>query len=559
MTDGLLTQILHTFVHAIGGGFGRLGPSANHLLYTIMGIDLVLFGLFAVALEDGAIMAKSMRTLLRYGFFVLLVTKWPELVAVLIQGFVWAGQTAGGNVSGPSVQDPSAIFDFGFNVAQPMLDKVSTLAHGFTGTMENLPTIALYELCIVGTIAAFLMIAIQCFIAYLEFMIVAVLSLVLLPFGPWKHTKFLSEKSLGAVISHGIKLMTLTFIVALAGAVLPSFVPATGVSVHDAFVAMGATLAVALLCIQAPNLAAGLMSGSPSLGAGAMIGTVTGAAMGGAAAMSAGRMLASAGGSMGKGGVSAVARAAGAIAQGGMAGVATKAAGAGFAFKAATGVASVGQTALSGLARKATAPARSMEDFLKTNFQKGQLGEYARQSAKAATKPVGPNASGEMTTAPKGAQGTSASGAPGNSPLPAAAAGTAAGTGTSNPPSPASVDSNTGSAPRATPPPSTGGAEIDQVGPAPAASSPRGSAPEAHTSATDAAQRSTASPQAKPKTSAPADLITTPPESESSAERSASQPGRPTPGQLAQRALDQARPGDGAAGSVQVNLPSHDE
>lgn len=525
MTDGLLTHILNIFVHAIGGGFGRLGPSANRLLYTIMGIDLVLFGLFSVALDGGAILAKGMHKLLGYGFFVLLVTQWPELVAVLIRGFVWAGQTAGGNVSGPSVRDPSAIVDFGFNVAQPMLDKVSTLAHGFTGTMENLPTIGLYEICIIGTIAAFLMIAIQCFIAYLEFMIVAVLSMVLLPFGPWKHTKFLSEKSLGAVISHGIKLMTLTFIVAIAGTVLPSVVPAAGVSVHDAIVAMGATLAIALLCMQAPNLAAGLMSGSPSLGAGAMLGTAMAAATGGAAAMGAGRMLSTAGSSLAKEGASAAAKAAGAITQGGMAGVAAKAADAGFAFKAATGASSAGQTALSGLARKAAAPAVNMGEFLKNNFQKGQLGEYARQSAKAATKPGGSSAAGGVSNAPMGA---SAGGTPGNAPPPTVTAGSSAGGGISDPPSPTSAGSSTGAEPGAAAPSATSRPPLHQPGAASASNSPTGTAQ---------AARQPANP----------------------ARTTANQQGRQTPSQLAQRALDQARPGDGGGGSVQVTLPSHDE
>ncbi|MGN2246750.1 P-type conjugative transfer protein TrbL [Frateuria sp. GZRR35] len=567
MNEGLLTHILNTFVHAIGGGFGRLGPSANHLLYTIMGIDLVFFGLFAIAAEGGQIVVKSMRKLLGYGLFVLLVTQWPKLVAVIVQGFVWAGQTAGGNAPGPSVQDPSAIVDFGFNVAQPMLDKVSTLAHGFTGTMENLPTIGLYELCIVGTIAAFLMIAIQCFIAYLEFMIVAVLSMVLLPFGPWKHTKFLSEKSLGAVISHGIKLMTLTFIVAIAGTVLPSVVPATGVSVHDAIVAMGATLAIALLCMQAPNLAAGLMSGSPSLGAGAMLGTATGAAMGGAAAMGAGRMLATAGGGLGKSGASVVAQAAGAVAQGGIGGIATKAAGAGLIFKAATGAAGAGQAALSGLARKATAPAQNLGEFLKSNFQQGQLREHARQSTKGSSKGASATATGGATHAPPltaadSTQGALAGGAAGTPPAPAAAAFPSVGGGLSRQPSPTSRDRpSMGATSRAIPSSATGSPAANQARPAAEASSSKGPASAAHPPASSAGQSQKAAPNAKggQKIGRPADLIKKPAESFGSAGIAAGQQGRQTASQLAQRALDQVRPGDGGGGSVQVNLPSPDE
>lgn len=407
IAPGILTEILQKFESAFAGGFGRLEPSSLHLLYTVMGIDIVFFGLFAIAAEGGQIIVKSMRKILMYGVFVLLVTQWPELVQMAVNGFLWAGSTAGGG-GGPSVKDPSAIAAYGFVVSNPMVSSMSAMETGTLGTLQHLGQIFMYEIAILVTMCAFFAMAIQCFIAYLEFLIVAVLSLVLLPFGPWKHTKFLSEKSIGAVISHGIKLMTLTFIIAIAGTVFGELVPAQNPTIIQAFEAAVAAMAIAMLCLHAPNLASGLMSGSPSLGAGAMLSGAAGAAMGGAAAMGAGRMLGAAGGSLATGGAGAVARAAGAVTQGGIAGMAAKAATAGLAFKAATGAAGAGQSAIAGLARKATQPAQKVGEFLKSNFQQGQLAENARRTAKGTPTAAGASSTSAAQTSPSATQAGSA-------------------------------------------------------------------------------------------------------------------------------------------------------
>lgn len=480
--DGLLTHILNAFTHAFGAGFGRLESSSWHLLGTMTAIDLVLFGMFYALAPEGSIVAKGFRKLLGYGFFIMLVTQWPHLTHMLVNGFMWAGKTAGGG-SGISVQDPSGIISYGFTVAQPLLDAAEKLGNGWMGAMGHMTTMTMLVLCIIGILVAFLIMAIQCFMAYLEFMIVAVLSMVLLPFGVWKHTKFLSEKSLGAVLSHGIKLMTLTFVIAVAGTVFPLLIPAGTMTIHTAFVTLGATIAIAMLCFQAPNLASGLMSGSPSLGAGALLGTTAGAAMGGMAALRGGRQLAGGAASAGKSGASAAAAAAGAISQGAAAGIAAKGAGASFAAKAAGAAMGGAGAAAAGLASKATSPLRNAASAARGNFQKGQVAQHTRTSGAGST-PTGPTktppANGRGSTAPAG-----------------------------NTPAGNKADGNT----------------AGKSSPADLITKPAGSV-------------------------GPAGGTSTPPTGAKGAGRT---------GGLAQRALDQARPGDGGNGSVQVNLPTHED
>lgn len=283
--------------------------------------------------------------------------------------------------------------------------------------------------------------------------------------------------------------------------------------------------------------------------------------------MGAGRALATAGGGLGKGGLSAVAQAAGAVAQGGMAGIAAKAAGAGLAFKAATGAAGAGQAALSGLSRKAAAPAQKMGDFLKSNFQQGQLREHARQSSKAAPNGASPTTvtNGSAATVPppttaRGAQSAPVGDSLGTLSIPSAAAGSFDGGGVSETPLPTNGDRRglehtpaaIASTAKVSPP-------ANQARHTAKASNPTDSVQAAHPPASGASAMAPPNVQTRKKTGTPADLITMPAEFPGSDGRAVAQQGGKAPSQLAHRALDQVRQGDGGGGSVQVNLPSHDE
>lgn len=57
--------------------------------------------------------------------------------------------------------------------------------------------------------------ALQITLCRIEFGLIATLGLILVPFGVFKHTAFIAEKLFAALISFGIKLMVLSFIIAI--------------------------------------------------------------------------------------------------------------------------------------------------------------------------------------------------------------------------------------------------------------------------------------------------------------------------------------------------------
>jgi type IV secretion system protein TrbL len=109
--------------------------------------------------------------------------------------------------------------------------------------------------------------AVNLFLAVLEYYLYAGIVGILLPFGLLPSTKFLAEKAVGAVVAAGIKLMVLSFV---TSAVLPVIVASRFSSPDFGFNELWAMLltiaGVTILSWKAPAMASALMAGSPNLG-----------------------------------------------------------------------------------------------------------------------------------------------------------------------------------------------------------------------------------------------------------------------------------------------------
>ncbi|MBR0347508.1 MAG: P-type conjugative transfer protein TrbL, partial [Rudaea sp.] len=263
---GILTQLLQAFLTIFNGGWTSLRPSAMSLFGILVGIELTLCGLWWAMSGNDAI--KSLiQKLLVIGLFFFFIQQWQMVTTTTLQSFARAGATAGGgNLT--ALSDPSAVVAEGLNAIQPLSDKVDALTQGTWTALKNLGTIMQLGLAMIGILFSFFLLGIQCFLVYVEFYIVAILSLILLPFGVFRHTAFLAEKAFGAVLAHGIKLMVLAFVIAIAQPVLQQITLSPDFSMRDAWCTLLAAMAICFLAWHAPGMAAGLLAGSPSLSAG---------------------------------------------------------------------------------------------------------------------------------------------------------------------------------------------------------------------------------------------------------------------------------------------------
>ncbi|EHP83955.1 TrbL/VirB6 plasmid conjugal transfer protein [Geobacter metallireducens RCH3] len=220
------------------------------------------------------------KKILTIGFFIFLVQGVARsgLAEIILDGFIAVGLKAGGAGVSFSMKNPSSLISAGFLAADPIYDAIQHMA--ITAIGDRLMAYGCYLIVIL----AYVVMACQIMITFIEFGIVSTLGIILLPFGISKHTAFLSEKAIGAIIAFGIKLMVLSFVVAVIQPVLLAL-PALGPDpTFNQMMTLGVTVAViAFVVAQAPGVASAVLSGSPSLSAGAAAGTALSAAAGAAA------------------------------------------------------------------------------------------------------------------------------------------------------------------------------------------------------------------------------------------------------------------------------------
>jgi len=263
-----LTNMLETFLEAFKLGRVAVGGDAWNLLSILATLEILLASLWW-SLRREEFTANFLKKVILIGFFIFVVSNWDSLISTVVEGFIHTGATAGSAAGGTvvSLRNPSAIVDAGFKAVFPIFDHIRNYA-SFSGFFGNVPDVILTLIASFVILGAYFVLAIQVFVTRLEFGLIATLGLILVPFGVFKQTAFLAEKVFGAVISFGVKLMVLSFIISVTFPVLAQYQVPPDPSWPQLFSMMVIALAVMSLAWHAPGVAAGLLAATPSLTAG---------------------------------------------------------------------------------------------------------------------------------------------------------------------------------------------------------------------------------------------------------------------------------------------------
>ena len=268
LETGILTTVLNAFIEAFTGGYSKILPDAMHLLGILATLEVAVAALWWCLCEENT-MVELLKKIMKIGFFIFVVVNYQSLIESVVSGFVYIGFKAGGagQSSMPLLKDPSAIIKLGFDWAKSLDDAIT-----FYNPL-NMPKILLAGLAELLMILAFFALAIAVFITYLEFYLVAVLGLILIPFGAFKHTAFLAEKVFGAIISFGVRLMVMSFVLSTATPILTRIRIPPDPTYFQMLTLVLITATIACLSWHASSVAGGLLSGSPSLSAGTVAST----------------------------------------------------------------------------------------------------------------------------------------------------------------------------------------------------------------------------------------------------------------------------------------------
>ncbi len=304
----IIDRFTETFSRFIDSGFGLLAGDVAFLTSTLVAIDIALAGLMWALVGEQNVLAQLVRKILYVGFFALVLNNFKSLADVVFGSFARLGlKASGASLSADALMRPGFVAEAGFTASRPLLEKAGELI-GITSFFANFVTIAVLMLAWLIVLMAFFVLAVQLFIAIIEFKLTALAGFVLVPFALFGQTAFLAERVLGNVVSSGIKLMVLAIVVGIGSRIFGDLTQTAGdITLAQAAATILGAIAVFGLAIFIPAIAAGLISGAPQLGAGAAVATTAGAS----GALVAGGMLAGGAARMaGRGSASAVTAAA---------------------------------------------------------------------------------------------------------------------------------------------------------------------------------------------------------------------------------------------------------
>ena len=265
MEFNTLTLTLQNFIGAFSAGYGHLQGPINSLLGILVSIEVVLLGLWA-ALGGGDNLVGIFKKILHIGIWVWIVQSFPTMAKAFVESLINAGLMAGGGSGDASLlMDPSRLAGYGLDATEPLTQKLSELG------VTDLSDLLVFALGYLAIMACFFIIAINVFLAVLEYYLFAAIVGILLPFGLVSSTKFLAEKAIGAVVAAGVKLMALAFITAVIDPVLSNIhFAGPEITFNELWSVFLTVCGLTVLCWKAPSLASSLLAGSPHLGAGDM-------------------------------------------------------------------------------------------------------------------------------------------------------------------------------------------------------------------------------------------------------------------------------------------------
>jgi type IV secretion system protein TrbL len=294
----VVDQFLSVFSQYLDSGFGLLKRDVGHLAGILIAIDVTLAALFWLLDEEAHVLTRLLKKVLFVGAFAYIINNFKTLADIIFSSFSTLGLDASANtLSAADLLKPGRLAGIGFDAAKPLMDQLADLM-GLDTFFSNFLTIAVLLIVWLLVILSFFVLAIQLFIAILEFKLTTLAGFTLVPFALWNKTSFLAERVLGNVVTSGIKVMVLAVIVGIGSSFFQQYV--TGLNGDTPDLVQALTLALASLTllglgIFGPTVASGLVSGAPQLGAGAAVGTAAAAV--GAGMLAAGAVRALAGGS----------------------------------------------------------------------------------------------------------------------------------------------------------------------------------------------------------------------------------------------------------------------
>ncbi|AWK86000.1 type IV secretion system protein [Azospirillum thermophilum] len=261
MDVSALSVVLHQLTAAVVTGLGLLGPDVQTALRLLMMLSYTLALLLWLFEGKAAVHGPFLRMLLKFAAIGALVEWFPAGSAALMQAAAQQGLNLvpGG---GFSLDDPGYIAHLGIQAVIPLMQRVKEML-GPVDFFLNFVEIVIFLLAALVVIVSFCILAIQVFLAFLEYRLLSLAAYLAIPFAVLGPTSFVAERAIGYIAATALKLLVLGCIIAMCASTLLALTFTGTPTLAQAFGVAVLAAAIFVLAIKAPRAAAGLVNGGP--------------------------------------------------------------------------------------------------------------------------------------------------------------------------------------------------------------------------------------------------------------------------------------------------------
>lgn len=284
--QNVLDDILKGYKSSTTGWLSQVQPIAHSLFWKLAAIEFA-WSAIVWAMQQDHIQSFTValtKKIIGIGFFYALLLNAPDWIPAIIDSFKLTGQTVSTGATAGELT-PSTIFERGIDLANEVvkhINLVSAARHPLAAMLAGWTAIFI--------VISFAIVAGQLMVALIESYIVISAGILFLGFGGSRWTTDLAQKYISYAVATGTKLFVLYLIIGVAmnqtatwHSLLSSF------NFEAMLVALGGSILLVFLAFQIPSTAAGMLSGAPSLTAGAA--ASTGAAVGAGVTAAGARVL----------------------------------------------------------------------------------------------------------------------------------------------------------------------------------------------------------------------------------------------------------------------------
>jgi len=268
----MLRDIVYKIIDTVESGYSTVLGYANHLTFFLIVIDIALFGIY-VAMGKSASIESVIEKILSITFFLYFINNFHYLATQFLSYIIKASSSVGGNFDHQFFFNPDAIIKYATTDILIPLEKTIRAVQPKEFWNQDIGLWLMFGVTEICVIVCFSIIALQLVIANIEFHVITLMGVVLIPFCFLEQTRFVGMKVFPSVAGQAIKCGAASLIAGVGISVFKSQLSFSSVgdalsmtSIHFLSVLIGSSMLLAFLALQVPALAASMLSGMPNLG-----------------------------------------------------------------------------------------------------------------------------------------------------------------------------------------------------------------------------------------------------------------------------------------------------